>query len=34
VYNIVLYQVVLSCIVGAIIGYAARKVLRFAEEKK
>ena len=33
-YNIVLYQVVLSCILGAIIGYVARKVLRFAEERE
>ena len=33
-YNIVLYQIVLSCIIGAIIGYVARKVLRFSEERK
>lgn len=34
IYNIILYQVLLSCVIGAIIGYIARKVLRFAEEKK
>ena len=34
VYNIVLYQVALSCIIGAIIGYIARKTLRFAESRK
>jgi len=34
VYNIILYQIVLSCIIGAIIGFIARKVLRFAEEKR
>ena len=34
IYNIVLYQVLVSCILGTIIGYVARKVLRFAEEKK
>jgi NhaP-type Na+/H+ or K+/H+ antiporter len=33
-YNIVLYQVVLSCIIGTIIGYAARKALKFAERKE
>jgi len=33
-YNIVLYQVLLSCIIGAVIGYIARKVLRFAEKHK
>ncbi|ORX36017.1 Sodium/hydrogen exchanger family-domain-containing protein [Kockovaella imperatae] len=32
-YNIVLYEIVLSCIIGAIIGYVARKVLRFSEER-
>jgi NhaP-type Na+/H+ or K+/H+ antiporter len=31
-YNIVLYQILLSCIIGALIGYVARKVLRFAEK--
>ncbi|KAK8866002.1 hypothetical protein IAR55_001153 [Kwoniella newhampshirensis] len=34
VYNIVLYQVVLSCIIGAIVGYVARKVLKFARRKQ
>lgn len=33
-YNIVLYQIVLSCILGTIIGYIARKALRFAESKE
>jgi len=33
-YNIILYQILLSCIIGAIIGYVARKILRFAEERK
>lgn len=33
VYNIVLYQVALSVVIGAIIGYVARKVLRYAEER-
>ncbi|RSH92828.1 hypothetical protein EHS25_008274 [Saitozyma podzolica] len=32
-YNIVLYQICLSIVIGAIIGYVARKVLRFAEER-
>ena len=33
-YNIVLYQIALSIIIGALAGYAARKVLRYAEERK
>ncbi|WWD17799.1 hypothetical protein CI109_102241 [Kwoniella shandongensis] len=33
-YNIVLYQVTLSCIIGVIIGYVARKVLKFARRKQ
>jgi NhaP-type Na+/H+ or K+/H+ antiporter len=33
-YNIVLYQILLSCVIGALIGYVARKVLRFAEKHK
>jgi NhaP-type Na+/H+ or K+/H+ antiporter len=33
-YNIVLYQICLSIVIGAIIGYVARKVLRFAEERR
>ncbi|TXT11265.1 hypothetical protein VHUM_02016 [Vanrija humicola] len=32
-YNIVLYQVTLSVVIGAVIGYIARKVLRFAEAR-
>jgi NhaP-type Na+/H+ or K+/H+ antiporter len=33
-YNIVLYQIALSCLLGAVIGWVARKTLRFAEERK
>ena len=33
-YDIVLYQIVLSCIIGGVIGFIARKVLRFAEQRK
>jgi NhaP-type Na+/H+ or K+/H+ antiporter len=33
-YNIILYQVCLSIILGAIIGYVARRTLRFAEDRK
>lgn len=33
-YNIVLYQILLSCVIGALIGYIARKILRFAERHK
>ena len=33
-YNILLYEILLACVVGGVIGYAARKVLRFAEERK
>lgn len=33
IYNIVLYQIVVSCIAGAVVGYLARKVLRFCHEK-
>ena len=29
-----IYQIALSCAIGAVIGYLARKALRFAEEKK
>jgi NhaP-type Na+/H+ or K+/H+ antiporter len=29
----VLYDILLSCIIGATIGFIARKVLRFAEER-
>ncbi|WVQ97379.1 hypothetical protein IAU59_004491 [Kwoniella sp. CBS 9459] len=33
-YNIVLYQVLLAAIIGTIIGYIARKALRFARAKQ
>jgi NhaP-type Na+/H+ or K+/H+ antiporter len=33
-YNIVLYQVALSVVIGAVIGFISRKVLRFAEERR
>ncbi|OCF31083.1 hypothetical protein I316_07214 [Kwoniella heveanensis BCC8398] len=33
-YNIVLYQVVLACVIGSVIGYIARKALRFAKAKQ
>ncbi|ORY33688.1 Sodium/hydrogen exchanger family-domain-containing protein [Naematelia encephala] len=33
IYNTVLYEIVLACVIGAIIGFVARKVLRFAEER-
>jgi NhaP-type Na+/H+ or K+/H+ antiporter len=33
-YNIVLYQICLSILIGAVIGYVARKILRFAEERR
>jgi len=33
-YNIVLYQVALSVVIGAVVGFVARKVLRFAEERR
>jgi NhaP-type Na+/H+ or K+/H+ antiporter len=33
-YNIVLYQICLSIVIGAVIGYVARKVLRFAEQRR
>ncbi|KAL7424782.1 hypothetical protein Q5752_000466 [Cryptotrichosporon argae] len=31
IYNIVLYQIALSCVLGGIIGYLARKALKYAE---
>lgn len=34
IYNIILYQVLLSVVIGSAIGYIARKVLRFAQERQ
>lgn len=33
-YNIVLYDILLSCIIGAVFGYLARKILYFAEDRR
>ncbi|KAK4688341.1 sodium/hydrogen antiporter, partial [Tremellales sp. Uapishka_1] len=32
-YNVILYQILLSVVLGVFIGYVARKILRYAEEK-
>lgn len=33
-YNIILYQIALSCIVGAVVGYLGRRLLKFCRERQ
>ncbi|EIW72414.1 hypothetical protein TREMEDRAFT_36687 [Tremella mesenterica DSM 1558] len=33
IYNVILYQILLSVVIGAIIGFVARKILKFAEAR-
>ncbi|RUS23552.1 hypothetical protein BC938DRAFT_474963 [Jimgerdemannia flammicorona] len=33
IYQICLYQIVLSIVIGMVIGYVARKILKYAEKK-